>query len=35
MLKRQIGHGDFQGALSCLIQDCGLVLPSNEEELLF
>jgi hypothetical protein len=28
-------YGDFQGALSCLIQDCGLVLPSNEEELLF
>ncbi len=28
-------YGDLQGALSCLIQDCGLVLPSNEEELLF
>jgi hypothetical protein len=28
-------YGDFQGALSCLIQDCGLVLPSDEEELLF
>ena len=28
-------YGDFQGALSCLIQDCGLVLPSNGQELLF
>lgn len=28
-------YGDFQGALRCLIQDCGLVLPSNGQELLF
>lgn len=28
-------YGDFQGALSCLIQDCGLVFPSNGQELLF
>ena len=28
-------YGDFRGALSCLIQDCGLVLPSNGQELLF
>ena len=28
-------YGDFQGALDCLIQDCGLVLPSNGQELLF
>ena len=28
-------YGDFQGALECLIQDCGLVRPSNGQELLF
>ena len=28
-------YGDFQGALSCLIQDCGLVFPSNGQEFLF
>jgi len=28
-------YGDLQGALSCLIEDCGLVLPPDEEELLF
>jgi hypothetical protein len=28
-------YGDFQGALDCLIQDCGLVLPSNGQGLLF
>jgi hypothetical protein len=28
-------YGDLQGALTCLIQDCGLVLPAKEEELLF
>ena len=28
-------YGDFQGALDCLIQDCGLVLPPHEQELLF
>lgn len=28
-------YGDFQGALSCLIEDCGLVLPSNGQNLLF
>lgn len=28
-------YGDFQGALDCLIQDCGLVLPSNGQERLF
>lgn len=28
-------YGDFQGALSCLIGDCGLILPSDGQELLF
>jgi hypothetical protein len=28
-------YGDFQGALDCLFQDCGLVGPSNGQELLF
>ena len=28
-------YGDFQGALDCLIQDCGLVRPSNGQESLF
>jgi hypothetical protein len=28
-------YGDFQGALSCLIEDCGLVFPSDGQELLF
>jgi hypothetical protein len=28
-------YGDFQGALDCLIQDCGLVLPTDEQHLLF
>jgi hypothetical protein len=28
-------YSDIQGALNCLIQDCGLVLPSNGQELLF
>ncbi|MHB1672958.1 MAG: hypothetical protein ACYCSP_01775 [Acidobacteriaceae bacterium] len=28
-------YGDFKNALSCLIQDCGLVLPSNGQDLLF
>jgi hypothetical protein len=28
-------YGDFQGALNCLIQDCGLVLPANGQHLLF
>jgi hypothetical protein len=28
-------YGDFQGALDCLIQDCGLVLPTNGQHLLF
>ena len=28
-------YGDIQGALDCLIQDCGLVLPSNGQGLLF
>jgi hypothetical protein len=28
-------YGDFQGALRCLFEDCGLVLPSNEQVLLF
>ena len=28
-------YGDFQGALECLFEDCGLVRPSNEQELLF
>jgi hypothetical protein len=28
-------YGDFQGALDCLIQDCGLVRPSSGQELLF
>lgn len=28
-------YGDFQGALSCLIQDCCLVVPANEQHLLF
>ncbi len=28
-------YGDLQGALNCLVQDCGLVLPSNGQELLF
>ena len=28
-------YGDFQGALSCLIEDCGLIFPSNGQELLF
>jgi hypothetical protein len=28
-------YGDFQGALNCLIRDCGLVLPANGQHLLF
>ena len=28
-------YGDFQGALNCLIEDCGLILPSGGQELLF
>jgi hypothetical protein len=28
-------YGDFQGALDCLFHDCGLVRPSNGQELLF
>jgi len=28
-------YGDFQGALDCLIQDCGLVLPSKTQGQLF
>jgi hypothetical protein len=28
-------YGDIRGALTCLIQDCGLVLPSSGQELLF
>jgi hypothetical protein len=28
-------YGDFQSALDCLFQDCGLVLPPNEQNLLF
>jgi hypothetical protein len=28
-------YGDFQGALDCLIQDCGLIRPSNGQEQLF
>jgi len=28
-------YGDFQGALSCLIEDCGLVFLSNGQDLLF
>ena len=28
-------YGDFQGALDCLIQDCGLKLPPNSQESLF
>jgi hypothetical protein len=28
-------YGDFQGALDCLVQDCGFVRPSNGQELLF
>jgi hypothetical protein len=28
-------YGDFQGALSCLLQDCAFVLPVNNQGLLF
>jgi hypothetical protein len=28
-------YGDFLGALSCLMGDCGLILPSDGQELLF
>lgn len=28
-------YGDFKGALDCLIEDCGLVLPLNGRGLLF
>jgi hypothetical protein len=28
-------YGDFQSAINCLIQDCGLVLPTNGQHLLF
>jgi hypothetical protein len=28
-------YGDFEGALNCLIQDCGLLLPPSEQNLLF
>jgi hypothetical protein len=28
-------YGDIQGALDCLIQDCGLVLPTNGQHSLF
>jgi hypothetical protein len=28
-------YGDFEGALSCLIQDCGFILPPNAQHLLF
>ena len=28
-------YGDFQGALDCLFQDCGMMLPPNTQERLF